>query len=174
MESECTVLLSSDVFKVALGALIGLTGTLIVTMMTYRLETAKMRASHRASIIKEAQLAAYDHFSSIRDLIATLQQYPTPHTVPQSVVLEEELSPIFAKMNLCQKEMHRKSSQLKSIGLIELASKASDCVKPMESFATSFAENGHYSDILDVAAKMNSLEDAFLECVNNEYEKLKL
>ncbi|GGI93551.1 hypothetical protein [Shewanella gelidii] len=174
MESECTVLLSSDVFKVAIGALIGLTGSLIVTMMTYRIETTKMRANHRASIIKEAQLAAHDHFSALSDMINTLQKYPTPHTVPQSVVLEEELNPIFEKMHLCQKEMHRKSSQLKSIGLIELADKATDCVKPIESFATSFSESGHYSDLLSVAGKMNSLEDVFLESVNNEYKKLKL
>ena len=158
-------LISSDVLKVPLGAIIGLAGTLVVTSMTYRLETA---------IIKEAQLAAYNHFASLRDLILTLQKYPPPHTVPESVVLEEELSPIFEEMYACQREMHRKSSQLKSIGLLELADKASDCVKPVENFATSFAENDQYSNLLDVAAKMNSLEDAFLESVNNEYEKLKL
>jgi hypothetical protein len=174
MESVFVSLFSSDVFKVTLGAVIGLAGTLIVTTMTYRIETAKMKANHRVSIIKDAQLTAHDYFSSLRDLIVTLEKYPTPHTVPTSVVIKEELIPIFDKMSVYQKELNRKSSQLKSIGLLELASKAADCVKPMEDFATSFSENGYYSDVRRVAAKINSLEDVFLESVNHEYEKLKL
>jgi hypothetical protein len=173
MESACTVLLSSDIFKVVLGAVIGLAGTLIVTAMTYRLEKAKMKANHRALIIKEAQLTAHDYFTSIRYLIVKIKMADMTDTFKPDDILNQ-FKIALDEMSKLQKEMTRKSAQLKSIGLNELALKASACVKPMSDFVQVFLKNSSRQGLDDVAEKINILEDVFLDGVYQEYKKLKL
>ncbi|QBF81323.1 hypothetical protein EXU30_00400 [Shewanella maritima] len=157
---------------VAIGAAAGLAGSIITSKNTYKIETAKMKANHRAEIIKDVQITAHDYFTSIKLLLLEIYTGVENKTLvdeagePSLVTLEDKVKSI----EDYQVVMHRKVSQLKSIGLKELAAKASKCVEPMESFVSK----PDFTKIMNTIATINTLEDEFIDSIANEYIKLKL
>ena len=158
---------------VVIGAAAGLCGSLITSKYSYKIEIAKMKANHRAEIIKEAQLTAHDYFTSIRYLIIKIKMIDMTDTFKADDIVDQ-FKVALADMSRLQKEMNRKSAQLKTIGLHELALKGANCVKPISAFIEVFQQNQSRKGIDDVAAKTNTLEEIFIEGVYQEYKKLKL